>query len=800
MSGFIRLVYSLTALVLLAVPCQAYTFNFVDPNFSSGGLNTQGGWVAGPGWTVDSTSPGFTSTTTNSDIATYSQPITLTSPSDTFSYSVNFEHTGSYVPDPNAFVYTFMSGLRENLNTTGLAIGSTAADANVQIFQNTNTYRLLNNFSTLPGASAIDPNDPSQYLNAGDKLQFDYTLTLGTDPNDTSYSVRLQNLTDGTDTGTGTVTGIDSSIYNALTGTGAYAFFQNLNPGAGFSGLTGSRVNSISGDFPAPPPGPTTIEFVGPEFVDGPLNNQEGWKSAWTVADSAGAGNVSTSSNNTASTYGEPIVLAENDIFSASVALEMTGALDPNDSGFDYLFQVGLKDNNLNSQTPTASATSADTNIQLLNTTGPRSYRLLNGFGTIPGAGTITADPNVPTSGIDGGDQLQLDYVFTMGADPNVSSYSVRLQNLTDGTDTGLGTVTGVTPDIFNALSGTGGYFFFETIGPLGPGFDGVQVNSVTATLPEPPPGPTLIEFTDPNFSNGPLNFQQGWRTETEWTVADAAGLGNVSTTAGGDGATYQEAISLEDGETFTASVNLELDGGAIGVDPNLGSFTYLFQTGLKDNNSEDSIAIGDGSAPDVNIQLGETFYRLLNNFTTISGAGTIGHDPNGTATERLDAGDELQLDFALTMGADPNLVVIEVSLSNLTDGTTTGTGTIDGIDPNTFALLDDPNAGAFFFFQSNFFGANDSGISGVQVNSIRATLPDPTPFTSIPGDFNFDGRVDAQDFLEWQRNPSIGNLSDWEANYGLPTTANATAVPEPSAVTMLGLAALGMLSTRRRK
>lgn len=52
-----------------------------------------------------------------------------------------------------------------------------------------------------------------------------------------------------------------------------------------------------------------------------------------------------------------------------------------------------------------------------------------------------------------------------------------------------------------------------------------------------------------------------------------------------------------------------------------------------------------------------------------------------------------------------------------------------------------------------------------------------------LPGDFDENGRVDGFDFLAWQRDTNLGSLADWEANYGTPTTANATAVPEPSAL-----------------
>lgn len=50
------------------------------------------------------------------------------------------------------------------------------------------------------------------------------------------------------------------------------------------------------------------------------------------------------------------------------------------------------------------------------------------------------------------------------------------------------------------------------------------------------------------------------------------------------------------------------------------------------------------------------------------------------------------------------------------------------------------------------------------------------------PGDFDFDGQVNAQDFLLWQTNPSVGQLSDWESTYSPSTPAAASAVvPEPT-------------------
>jgi hypothetical protein len=67
-------------------------------------------------------------------------------------------------------------------------------------------------------------------------------------------------------------------------------------------------------------------------------------------------------------------------------------------------------------------------------------------------------------------------------------------------------------------------------------------------------------------------------------------------------------------------------------------------------------------------------------------------------------------------------------------------------------------------------------------------------------GDFDGDGDVDGRDFLIWQRNPSIGNLADWQANYGNGSLSVVAAVPEPNSIMIaLGIALFTALRDRRR-
>ena len=71
---------------------------------------------------------------------------------------------------------------------------------------------------------------------------------------------------------------------------------------------------------------------------------------------------------------------------------------------------------------------------------------------------------------------------------------------------------------------------------------------------------------------------------------------------------------------------------------------------------------------------------------------------------------------------------------------------------------------------------------------------------SSTPGDFVGDGYVDGLDFLAWQQDPTIGNLTDWEANYGPPVSSTSFTVPESNTILLLasGMAAFSLAWWRR--
>lgn len=78
--------------------------------------------------------------------------------------------------------------------------------------------------------------------------------------------------------------------------------------------------------------------------------------------------------------------------------------------------------------------------------------------------------------------------------------------------------------------------------------------------------------------------------------------------------------------------------------------------------------------------------------------------------------------------------------------------------------------------------------------NAVTLQLVDGNP---LPGDFDFDGDADGGDFLTWQRNPSVGNLGQWETNFGSATSplgvlsvSKTAAVPEPTTLGLMLLVA----------
>jgi hypothetical protein len=203
----------------------------------------------------------------------------------------------------------------------------------------------------------------------------------------------------------------------------------------------------------------------------------------------------------------------------------------------------------------------------------------------------------------------------------------------------------------------------------------------------------------------------------------------------------------------------------------------------------------------------------------TLQGAGTVfvGTGPvNGVVRNlsgRVDPGNS-------TPGGSLDIIG---DFSNLAGGTLaiqlggTSSGQIDQLDMSRFAFLDGtlevslgggfvPSVGNMFTFLTTaadgVFGEFENLVlpAGFQweVDYLASSVVLRVLGLGTTGDFDNDGDVDGRDFLAWQRNPSVGNLADWQANFGAGSLGAVAAVPEPSCLLMIALCGSGWLTIRR--
>jgi glucose/arabinose dehydrogenase len=114
------------------------------------------------------------------------------------------------------------------------------------------------------------------------------------------------------------------------------------------------------------------------------------------------------------------------------------------------------------------------------------------------------------------------------------------------------------------------------------------------------------------------------------------------------------------------------------------------------------------------------------------------------------------------------------------------------------------PNAGVMKYISGfgedalgNLYIVDHGILSGPTLNSRNQgeiyKLVDTTPPT--PGNFNGDAIVDGADFLEWQRDHSVGDLADWREHFG--ETVGSSAVPEPATAVLALLCVMSVPLTR---
>ncbi len=226
-----------------------------------------------------------------------------------------------------------------------------------------------------------------------------------------------------------------------------------------------------------------------------------------------------------------------------------------------------------------------------------------------------------------------------------------------------------------------------------------------------------------------------------------------------------------------------------------------------------------DATSDNANISTGFSYFHILgvNTFdvaaTLIDGTSSnnqnvsmqITTDPDPTSAnligEPVDlifgggAGDQYVLQLTYNDGALPSGVT-ESQLQLLVYDTVAGEweAAVDGNTTGSSTLFNGSYADYLAGPGGGVFDAGDLGFFGVDTvnNHVWAVLDHASLFAvgvlsaGTLGDFDGDGDVDGADFLVWQRDPNVWNLSDWQNAYGSGGGTGVVTVPEPTSLTIV--------------
>ncbi|QEG36431.1 hypothetical protein [Bythopirellula goksoeyrii] len=260
-----------------------------------------------------------------------------------------------------------------------------------------------------------------------------------------------------------------------------------------------------------------------------------------------------------------------------------------------------------------------------------------------------------------------------------------------------------------------------------------IDVESIKLVDPD---DPLLIEFNTTTYEAQTQTFTFG--TFSEAGVLDASG------------STF--LINADPAGTGGPSGGFGFNG--LNVDFDATQYQIEIEAKLLPNNTADqfNLVLGDNDGDDSGPGLGSDDYNFF--------VDTSNFNTSDFSTFTIPLGTGSETDFVTTFG--------------FTNGG-------DGLQNFGLSQMQIQSSG------------DDPGVLGIEV--LRFSIVERPD--GIAGDFDDDGDVDGNDFLVWQRNPAVGNLSDWQANYGAPPLAASASVPEP-ATWMLLLCAAGALPIRR--
>lgn len=360
-----------------------------------------------------------------------------------------------------------------------------------------------------------------------------------------------------------------------------------------------------------------------------------------------------------------------------------------------------------------------------------------------------------------------------------------------------------------------------------------------------------LQQVPDP-ISHWSVNGLGSWTVATNWNPAQApntnqhtAVFGSVITaprTVVVDAAVTVKAIEFNNVNSYaiagTGSVNLEADTGNAAITVDQGTHEFQARVNLLDDTDAD---VSGGATLEFNNRLSLGGYTLtkdgggalrINNALnmsggaivvlggTVGGGGTIGGNlvnSAGTVTPGISPG-ILAVSGDYTQNSSSTLA-IELGGTKLgsqhdqldVSGTATLGGTLAVSLINSFT----PTFGQTFEILSassvsgTFVSESFPSLAGNLAWRVMYSASNVSLAVVLRGDFNFDGIVDAADYVVWRKGvgvaPTQDNYNLWRANFGQTAgsssgaSANAN-VPEPTTLVMLIMAAAASIPLRRRR
>ncbi len=342
------------------------------------------------------------------------------------------------------------------------------------------------------------------------------------------------------------------------------------------------------------------------------------------------------------------------------------------------------------------------------------------------------------------------------------------------------------------------------------------------ATIPS-----TLEQATGSEFGEPPV-----YGGEANWLGVSAAGAGTNRSYVRTVASDYNTA-------SFRAEITVihAVTGGAEGVDRN---GVFGFGTGQRQDDTHLNGTSPDGSqfglptaGPVVYMEATTQFnggYLVRGwekepdaggSFGSITGLAFMVDEVTGERVSMTDGGTHrIRMDYDAVAQTLQYSVDVDYTGGPMVVDTILDPVAANAIDPGVDGALDvSPSALQNYVDTENFGDLRDTdelgdpvefknsnshiffGGSNVQFDDLSIVLTG-----TLPGDFDTDGDVDGNDFLEWQLGfPGTfdaDDLTDWEANYGagVGPLVGAVTVPEPSTCWLVLLSAIGLVRASRTR